>query len=314
MKVAFWDNYLCERGTTVAVFDYAYYNQTLLNNESVILYNSSIPASEQSVIEKFKRYFKVYGAENFAEAEKKMLEEEIDVFYIIKSGENEGQFSKKIKTCVHCVYNANDPHGHVYSTIAPWVPGTNGVRPVVPHMVNLPNHDKNLRDVLNIPDDATVFGGYGGKDNFSINYVRELVFELANSNPNMYFIFANYPKFCDDLPNIIHMPMVVDLDKKVSFINTCDAMLWASKYGETMSMAQGEFCVRNKPIICTEIGILGHKHLLKDQAIWYFDKEDLRKKLLNFDRKEVSKKDWNAYKEYTPEKVMKIFKEIYLDS
>ena len=26
VKIAFWDNYLCERGTTVSLFYYAYYN------------------------------------------------------------------------------------------------------------------------------------------------------------------------------------------------------------------------------------------------------------------------------------------------
>ena len=34
--------------------------------------------------------------------------------------------------------------------------------------------------------------------------------------------------------------------------------------------------------------------------------------LLNFDPVVESKKDWNAYKEYTPEKVIKIFDTVYL--
>ena len=41
MKIAFWDNCLCERGTSVSLFDYAYYNQTILNNQSIILYNKT---------------------------------------------------------------------------------------------------------------------------------------------------------------------------------------------------------------------------------------------------------------------------------
>ena len=27
MNIAFWDNQLCERGATVAIYDYAYYNE-----------------------------------------------------------------------------------------------------------------------------------------------------------------------------------------------------------------------------------------------------------------------------------------------
>ena len=38
MNIAFWDNGLCERGTTTALFDYAFYNQKILNNKSYIFY------------------------------------------------------------------------------------------------------------------------------------------------------------------------------------------------------------------------------------------------------------------------------------
>ena len=39
VKIAFHDNQLCERGTTVSLYDYAYYSKHLLGNESIILYN-----------------------------------------------------------------------------------------------------------------------------------------------------------------------------------------------------------------------------------------------------------------------------------
>jgi hypothetical protein len=35
--------------------------------------------------------------------------------------------------------------------------------------------------------------------------------------------------------------------------------------------------------------------------------------LLNFNKEEVKNKDWNAYKQYTPTKVMEIFKKVYID-
>ena len=37
--IAFWDNSLSERGSTTALFDYALYNETILNNKSFIFYN-----------------------------------------------------------------------------------------------------------------------------------------------------------------------------------------------------------------------------------------------------------------------------------
>ena len=39
VKIAFWDNCLNERGTTLAIYDYAYYNKKILGNESIIMYN-----------------------------------------------------------------------------------------------------------------------------------------------------------------------------------------------------------------------------------------------------------------------------------
>jgi hypothetical protein len=179
-------------------------------------------------------------------------------------------------------------------------------------MINLSNCDDNLRKQLNIPERAVVFGGYGGKDNFSIEFAQKVVYEVAKANGNIYFLFANFNKFCIELPNIIHLPTIVDLEEKVKFINTTDAMLWARKDGEVMSMAMGEFSTLNKPIICMNIGYPGHVVLLEDKAIWYKDENSLRNILVNFDPEIERIKDWNAYKEYTPEKVMKIFKTVYL--
>ena len=107
--------------------------------------------------------------------------------------------------------------------------------------------------------------------------------------------------------------MITNLQEKVEFINTCDAMLWARLDGEVMSMSMGEFSTLNKPIICKDIGRdRGHVHLLKDKAIWYNNEKDLTDILLNFNPEIESKKDWNAYKDYTPEKVMKIFDDVFL--
>ena len=69
---------------------------------------------------------------------------------------------------------------------------------------------------------------------------------IAQNNPNIYFLFANFYKFCQDLPNIIFLPMITNLQEKVEFINTCDAMLWARLDGEVMSMSMGEFSTLNK--------------------------------------------------------------------
>jgi len=311
MKIAFWDNSLCERGTTVAMYDYAYYNRVLLGNESIIVYNTQ-SKNDDKVIEKFQKEFQVFGVSDFSEVDAILLEQKCDIFYMIKGGDNDGHVSKVCKTVVHCVFDCSYPHGDVYASIAPWVTGNNGTRPFVPHMVKLPENDKNMRERLGIPDDATVYGRHGGYAQFDIPFVHRAVYETALQNKNIYFLFVNTAPFCPRMPNLIHLGKIIDLNEKVEFINTCDAMIWGRSDGEVFSLSQGEFSVRNKPIITTNCGMNGHVHLLGKQAIWY-NESNLKYILTHFNRAHSRQLDWNAYKEYTPEKVMEIFKRIMVD-
>ena len=314
VKIAFWDNGLGERGTSVSLYDYAHFNETILKNNSIILYNTTHYSNNKNAIEKFTNRFTVYGVDDWSRVDNILSFEKCDILYIIKSGGWDGQVSKICKTVVHCVFTCCNPHGDVYSSIAEWVPENNGKFPVVPHMINLPIHNKNMREKLNIPEDAIVYGRHGGYDEFNIEYVIKIVYEIAKKYHNIYFLLVNTKPFCEELPNIIHHPMIIDLDEKVEFINTCDAMLWARYGGEVFSLSQGEFSIKNKPVICTDgYYINGHKNLLQNKCIWYNEK-NLKDMLINFDKKEMAKKDWNAYKDYTPEKVMQIFKKEFIDN
>ena len=312
MNIAFWDNYLCERGTTVSLFDYAYYNQKILNNKSFIFYDKNIKQNNNNIINKFKKYFTVNGTENFKEVDEYLKQYNITHIYIIKYGHKDDRISNIAKNCIHCVFDCTQPHGDIYSSISPWIKGYNAFYPFVPHMINLPSHNNNMREELNIPQNAVVFGGYGGKDSFSINFVQNVVYNVAKNNSNIYFLFANFNRFCPELPNIIHLPTIIDLDEKVKFINTTDAMLWARQDGETFGISIGEFSSKNKPVIAMKIGDIAHFYLLGNKAMWYNNPNDLYNILLNFNPEVERTKDWNAYKEYTPEKIMKIFKDVYL--
>ena len=312
MNIAFWDNQLCERGTTVSLFDYANYNQLLLRNKSFIFYDKQSGANNNEVINKFKQNFVVHATDGFDEVDEYLKQYNITHIYIIKYGVIDNRISKVAKNCIHCVFNFTQPHGDVYSAISPWIRGYNPQYPVVPHMINLPNNNNNLRAELNIPTNAIVFGGYGGKGSFSISFVHTVVYKIAKNNPNIIFLFANFDKFCPELPNIIHLPVIVELEEKVTFINTIDAMLWARQDGETFGISIGEFSTKNKPVIAMRIGDLSHFYLLKDKGIWYNNENSLTNILLNFSPDIEQKKDWNAYKDFTPEKVMEIFKNVYL--
>jgi hypothetical protein len=312
-KIAFWENCLCERGTTIAMYDYAYFNQTILQNQSIIIYNPNNQHNVNSVIDKFKKEFQIYELIDNHTIDDILLEFGVDILYIIKSGEIDGRLSRIVKTVVHCVFSCSEQHGQVYASVSPHVSNNNGLYPVVPHIVHLPNHNRDLREQLNIPIDAIVYGRHGGFGQFDIPYVQETVYHVAKDNPNIYFLFVNTATFCNPCPNIIHLDKIIDLDKKVEFINTCDAMLWARSDGETFGLAIAEFSIRNKPVFATHSGYDAHVHYLGDKGIWY-NKDNLHSLLCEFNKQDAALKDWNAYRDFSPEKVMAIFKTIFIDN
>lgn len=307
--IAFHDNCLCERGTTISVYDYARYNEEILGNISLILYEKNNLNNVNAIIQKFTNRFKVYAYEKWDDVDNFLKNENCNILYLQKSGENDNKLSTVCKNVVHCVFNTSFPQGDVYARIS----DSFGDKkyPVVPYIVDLPNINTNMRSELNIPENAIVFGRHGGLYQFDINYVQKCVYDVASINPNIYFIFVNTAKFCNTLPNIIHLDKIIDLEKKTSFINTCDAMIWGRSDGETFGLAIAEFSIRNKPIIATICGDRAHVDMLKDNAFWYSDYESLHDILINFG-KNNNNKDWNMYKQFSPVNVMSIFNEVFI--
>lgn len=313
-NIAFWSNQLGERGTEIAMYDYAYYNQTLLNNKSFIFYEINNGNNNLNVINKFAKQFKVIGVNEFNDVDKYLKLYNIDIIYIIKSGHNDGRLSKVAKNIIHCVFTCNEPHGDVCCTVSEWVKNNKRYNAninnilTLPHIVSLPEHNEDMREELNIPKNAIVFGRHGGNNTFNIRSVMELVYDIAKNNNNIYFLFVNTHKFCPDLPNIIYLDIIVDLNDKRKFINTCDAMLWARSDGETFGLSIAEFSICNKPVIACKTGDLAHVELLKDKGIWYNNIYELKDIITNF--KINNDIDYNVCKEYSPEKIMNIFNNI----
>lgn len=304
LKIAFMSNQLDNRGTGNALFNYAHYNETILGNESLIftLYRGN---HDDEAVSRFKRRFEV----NFVEEQKYFRG--FDALYHIKSGANDG-FDVSVPYWVHAVFD-NDPHGTVYATISPWM-GQRFRLPVVPHIVETsPWITTDLRDELDIPKDAVVFGRHGGADSFDINFVHYAIGEYVRRkhSPEVYFLLMNTDRF-DRHPNIIHIPATVNPISKQEFINTCDAMIHARSRGETFGIAVGEFAINNKPIITyseshekAHLQELGHFALTYDSAptvIEQFDKV-VRGPLISW-----------GYGQYTPENVMAKFKEVFIDA
>jgi hypothetical protein len=313
VKIAFHDNQLCERGTTISLFDYAYYNVKILGNESIIMYYGSDHRNVPEVIEKFKKYFKLCPYENWnRDADEILKREECDILYMQKAGEWDGKISNYCKNIVHCVFNTYCKHGDVYGRIS----GCFGENyPIVNYMVNLPNIDTNMRKELNIPNDALVFGRHGGLDQFNINYVDSVIDKITDEDKKIYFLFVNTNKFCKEKLNIIHYDKIIDLKKKVEFINTCDAMIHARQMGETFGAAVSEFSIKNKPVItCKNVSDNEHLKILKDKCFLYNNQNELYDifKMFKEDLENIKNKDWNAYRDYTPENIINKFNQLFI--
>jgi glycosyltransferase involved in cell wall biosynthesis len=310
MKIAFHSNQLGIRGTEVALYDYALGNRDILGNESIII--SDVNA-DLATLDKFKSQFPVYLYNNFSEVEVIVEQERIDAIYYIKAGFNDGKLVNNAKNLIHTVFKHKEPHGDVYSYISEWLSNeiSNNELPYVPHMVNLPKHSLNYKDNFNV-EDKIVIGWYGG-DNFEIPFARQAVIDIAKKRKDILFLFMNQTSFCD-LDNVIFIEGTTDLDEKVAFINTCDFMIHARERGETFGLTIAEFSTLGKPIITyRDSPELNHINILGDRGIYYSNYNDLYQILDNISKQDIEGKDWNCYKEFTPEKVMNKFKKVFLD-
>jgi hypothetical protein len=317
MKIAFHDNALSLFGTTVAIYNWAYWARELLQIEPIILYNSRHSANNETVIEKFKNTFNgnVFHYDHVSQIDNILLDNACDYFFMEKGGRPDGVISTVCKNLVNAIAicSMNDVHGDVFATGSRWLSSLVDHKiPYVPYIVHLPAGEENLRKELNIPVDAFVFGRNGGFETFDIPFVKEAIKEIIDKRSDIWFVFQYTERFIDH-DRVIFLPGSTDANYKVKFINTCDAMLHARTVGESFGMACGEFSIRNKPVI-TWFGSRERSHIdiLQEKGIYYNTKEDISNILSNISHADINGKDWNAYRDYEPSKVMEKFKEVYL--
>ena len=92
-------------------------------------------------------------------------------------------------------------------------------------------------------------------------------------------------------------------------------MIHNSSMGESFGIAIGEFSVCNKKIITYGGDVLNnnYKKILKDNAIYYHNHDELLEILTSFDKNKYIGQDLNCYKKYQPEPVMNLFKKVFID-
>ena len=324
MNIAFFVRQFTERGTEVAIYDYAKYNKHILNNNSIIIcftepkQRSLGFPTERHSYDKFKSKFSILEINDMQDMSDIIKKYDLHFFYTLTHGGGNDiyQFENKLlwgncKTIKHAVFDTTHPESDFYISISDMLNSKfNTNIPVIPHIVDLPICFEDLRDDLHIPKDALVFGRYGGYDEFNINIAREAIIEFLRVNNNTYFLFMNTNKFYEH-PRIIYVDKNINLVYKVKFINTCDAMIHAREMGETFGLSIAEFSIKNKPVITCPCGDLEHIKILGDKALTYTTKESLIHIFTNIKDIINSRYDWNAYTLYSPDYVMSLFKNIF---
>lgn len=316
-KLIFQTTQLSVRGTEIALYDYARYNEELLGNESVVLFNETSPLNNPDVIRKFEARFPIVAYRTPDEIDRVVAGQNADLLYFIKLDRNNFRLSPSLPTMVHEVFPVTPAmfHGSAYAFVSGWLSRTfsNGRVPSVPHIVSLPEVEGDLRAELGIPADATVFACYGGRECFDIGFARQVVQEVAGQRPDVWFLFMNIDAFASH-PRIRFLPGTADVTRKVMFINSSDAMLHARSRGETFGLAIAEFSLRNKPVLTYALsGERNHIDVLGNRGLLYSGPRGLRAQLLGFDRDQAAGRDWDCYsRDFSPAAVMPRFDEHFI--
>tara|TARA_R110000868_G_scaffold81820_7_gene231412 strand:+ start:1837 stop:2790 length:954 start_codon:yes stop_codon:yes gene_type:complete len=315
MKIAFYQDHICLRGSTVTMYDYANGNQDVLGNSSVVFYNQNDSRNNNSAIKKFKdANIEVIGLDDFSGIHK--LTEDCQGLYQQKGCGNDGRLSQ---SCRNYIQQCSQwiPHsaawGDVYAYTSDWLRRHHGAPDanLVPCIVTIPEVSGDLREELGIPHDAIVFARTGGTDTWNLPWSNDAVRNVLDQRPDIYFLMQNtHIPFTHD--RIINVKSTADETYKVKFINSCDAMIHARKEGESFGIACGEFSLRNKPIITWNGSVeINHIEILGDKGIYYSDRQSMINALLSFAKQ--PEKDWNCYRDYSPEKIMPIFESVFIN-
>ena len=345
MNILFHTYGLSYRGTSVAIQDYAKYNETILGNKSTIVYDAetvetiySPESTIPSVLETFKNRFNVLSYSS--EEELNEIASDFDLVYSLRDGDIHAPQVTSTRTAMHAVFQNYNPHWDVYAYISEWLanhmytqcsdPAWNAqydrrkdkstppkLMPFVPHIVELPtpNLDASaaLRDRLNIPKSNFIFGRYGGVLEFDIPFVKQKIVEIAESRNDITFVFMNTKQFSNH-PNILYLDATFDRQEKANFIGMCDAMIHARTFGESFGLAISEFLLNNKPVMAWEAGLdRNHVHMLKSYGLLY--NEVTFSGMLNEVREgKFHGHDYGKIVEsFSPENVMQKFKSVFLD-
>lgn len=291
LRIGFHNTQLCDRGSTVAMLDYAHYNETMLGNKSYILFDILNTSNRSEVIKRCRDRYgtdNVFGYPSRIHLEEFIIQNKLDAVYVIKSGQVDSCVFMSCPTLVHSVFKV-DLHGSRYATVSEYLKVFHTPNDyndekrdkvlTVHHMIDMPSEDTvrsqiqngtltNYREKLDIPKNAFVVGRYGGLKQFNLYQVHGKIIQFlteqddleskasATSTDSQVPRAPVYFVFVNTLPffdhpRIKYVDTIYEKPEKAAFILACDAMIHGRSDGETFGLSLGEFAFYNKPIITT---------------------------------------------------------------
>lgn len=317
MKIGFFVQEMNFRGITNSIFEYAYYNETILKNKSYIFFFKFSKSNENEVINEFKKNFRTYEINKFENIKTLKDDLKIDFIYHQVGKADDLDFSYSTQSMVHLVFpqDTYKIRKNIYFFISSWLSKecSNFKIPYVPYIVNLDSDKKNLRKKLGIKSTDIVFGCHGGNTSFDLPFVHQTIINIAKKRADIYFIFLNINKFSHQ-SNIIFLKGTFEKKLKNAFINSCDAMIHGRSIGESFGLACAEFAIKNKPIFTYEFSRdRAHIFMLKNKIFTYSSMNSLYNLIINFNKNKFRKFNTsNVYKKFNPQTVIRLFKKIYI--
>lgn len=329
MKMLFHANDISETGTSTSMWEYASWFKEK-GHIVEIAYDSSYQSNHKGTINKFREKFELLSYSDFNTFAIQQ-QNVYDFAYFIKAGSYDGKLMPGSVNAIHAVFQNFEPHGESYAYVSEWIadmisrdqqlwlpkslrrkiPNLFLNLQDVPHFVNLPNQNDDLRETWGVPKDAFVVLRYGGFDKFDIDWVKQSVSKLVEEHTNLYFVFINTRPFAIH-KRIIYLPIVVDKQYKADALYSADLFLHARAQGECFSMALLEAMSSGISILSWRGGVdRGHTRVL-DEDSFYDSPNSLDLKirtLLCDDRKRHMYQNlWR----YSEEKVMQKFVDVFL--
>ena len=321
MILGFHSKQLTERGTEIALLDYARGARDLLGHEPRIF----VPKESDRIVEPVRRRVSEEFELVLYDAPSEIA---CDALYVIKRGPP-SRITEHVPELNHAFMDASWPHGHRFATVSDWVSrrAVHHVRlprgrtldvprirkpPVVPHIVTLPPIEDDLRGELGIPDDAVVFGRHGGIGTFSVEFVKDAVRAAVERRDDVWFVLPNTLPFVEH-PRVLYLPLLVTRAEVRRFINTCDYMIHAYAYGETFGLAVAEFAYAGVPVLTwTGMPRQAQREVLSgDLLIPYEAYEDTLEKFLTLPRRREPVAT-DIPDRFSPQRVMARFDEVFL--